>query len=80
MAEIGLVPCARVAHAVGEAAVPRDRSPCSTHTFTQPNRLSIRCLMGYEDWTYRETEVRLRAHAELRDALGIDQVADSPTL
>jgi len=36
----------------------------------QPQLLAILCLMRYEDSTYRETEVRLAEHAELRRVLG----------
>jgi hypothetical protein len=80
MAELGAVRFAQIARDVAEAAVPQYRSPFSKHTFTQPSLLAILCLMRYEDWTYRETEVRLREHAELREALGIDRVPDYTTL
>jgi|SRR5690242_2452661 len=36
--------------------------------------------MRYEDWTDREAEVRLREHAELRAALGLERVPDDTTL
>ena len=36
--------------------------------------------MRYEDWTYREAEVRLQEHAELRAALAIERVPDFTTL
>lgn len=80
MAEIGVVQFARVAREVAEAALPRYRSPFSKHTFPQPTLLAILCLMRYEDWTYRETEVRLGEHAELRAALAIERVPDFTTL
>jgi hypothetical protein len=64
MAEIGVVRFAHVAHEVAEAALPRYRSPFSKHTFTHPTLLALLCLMRYEDWTYREAEVRLRKHAD----------------
>ncbi|HET8907289.1 MAG TPA: hypothetical protein VFN11_10025, partial [Ktedonobacterales bacterium] len=35
--------------------------------------------MRYEDWTYREAEVRLREHAELRTALAIARAPDFTT-
>jgi hypothetical protein len=38
------------------------------------------CLMRDEDWTFREAEVRLAEHGELRTALGLDQAPDDPTL
>lgn len=80
MAEIGVVQFARVAREVAEAALPPYRSPFSKHTFTQPTLLAILCLMRFEDWTYRETEVRLGEHVELRAVLGIDRVPDYTTL
>ena len=36
--------------------------------------------MRYEDWTFRETEVRLSEHGELRGALALASVPDYPTL
>jgi hypothetical protein len=80
MAEIGVVRFAQVAREVAEAVLPPYRSPFSKHTFTQPTLLAILCLMRYEDWTYREAEVRLREHAELRTALTIERVPDYTTL
>jgi hypothetical protein len=80
MAEIGLVHFAQVARQVAEAALPRYRSKYSKHAFTQPALLAVLCVMRYEDWTYRETEVRLAEHQELRDALGLAQVPDHTTL
>lgn len=80
MAEVGLLQFARVARTVAEAAVPAYRSRWSKHTFTQPRLLAILCLMRYEDWTYRETEMRLQEHAELRATLGIERVPDYTTL
>ena len=80
MAEIGPVQFARVAREVAETAVPQYRSPFSKHTFTQPSLLAILCLMRYEDWTYREAEVRLGEHTELREALGLARVPDYTTL
>lgn len=35
--------------------------------------------MRYEDWTYREAEVRLREHAELRATLTIERGPDHTT-
>ena len=62
MAEVGLVGLVRfahVAHEVAEAVLPSYRSKYSKHLFTQPALLAILCLMRYEDWTFREAEVRL---------------------
>jgi len=36
--------------------------------------------MRYEDWTFREAEVRLNEHKELRRALGLHQVSDHSTM
>src|SRR5215467_9059453 len=80
MAEIGLVHFAQVARQVAEAALPQYRSKYSKHTFTQPALLAVVCVMRYEEWTYRETEVRLAEHQELRDALGLARVPDHTTL
>jgi len=33
--------------------------------FTQPQLLAILCLMRYEDWTFREAEVRLAEDPDL---------------
>src|SRR5688572_20459076 len=80
MAEVGLVTFARVALCVGRAALPAYRSTCSKHRFQQPQLLAILCLMRDEDWTFREAEVRLAAHAELLAALGLQYVPDSTTV
>ena len=80
MAEVGLVTFARVALRIGQAALPAYRSKFSKHRFQQPQLLAMLCLMRYEDWTFREAEVRLAAHRELRTALGLDHVPDYTTL
>lgn len=80
MAEIGPVQFARVVREVAETAAPQYRCPFSKHTFTQPSLLAILCLMRYEDWTYREAEVRMREHAEFRQALGLERAPDYTTL
>jgi hypothetical protein len=80
MAEIGLVQFARVALDVAQATVPRYRTTFSKHQFTQPQLLAILCLMRYEDWTYREAEVRFAEHSELRRALQLRSVPDYTTL
>jgi hypothetical protein len=63
MAEVGLVRFAQVAREVAEAVLPTYRSKYSKHLFPQPALLAILCLMRYEDWTFREAEVRLGEHA-----------------
>lgn len=80
MAEVGLVQFARVALDVAKATVPRFRTIFSKHQFTQPQLLAILCLMRYEDWTYREAEVRIAEHSELRRALQVGSVPDYTTL
>jgi hypothetical protein len=79
MAEIGLVHFAECALAIAKRVMPLYRSKFSKHTFTQPQLLAILCLMRYEDWTFRETEVRLQEHVELRKALGLKQTPDYTT-
>ena len=59
MAEVGLVHFARVALEVAEAVLPDYRTKFSKHIFTQPQLLAVLCLMRYEDWTLRKTELRL---------------------
>jgi hypothetical protein len=80
MAEIGIVPFARIALAVGRTALPAYRSKFSKHQFTQPQLLAVLCLMRYEDRTFREAEVRLAEHRELREALGLPVAPDYTTL
>ena len=80
MAEFGLLPFARVAWQVATAVLPPYRSRFSKHQFSQPQLLAVLCLMRYEDWTFRETEVRLREHSELRWALRLPSVPDHTTL
>src|SRR5271169_4240170 len=80
MPEIGLLPFARVALQVATQVLPPYRSRFSKHQFTQPQLLAVLCLMRYEDWTFREAEVRLREHGELREALQLQRVPDYTTL
>jgi len=80
MAEVGLLPFARIALQGFRAVLPRFRSRFSKHQFTQPQLLAILCLMRYEDWTFREAEVRLSEHRELRQVLGLVSVPDFTTL
>src|SRR6266852_5741522 len=80
MAEVGLLAFARTAWEVGRAVLPLYRTRFSKHQFTQPQLLAILCLMRYEDWTFRETEVRLREHSELRAVLRLSSVPDYTTV
>src|SRR6266498_5003685 len=80
MSEVGLVPFARVALEVSREVVPAYSHRFSPQRFTQPQLLAILCLMRYEDWTFREAEVRLAEHRELRRALRLRRVPDYTTL
>ncbi len=80
MPEVGLLPFARIALEVATTVLPPYRTRFSKHQFTQPQLLAVLCLMRYEDWTFRETEVRLREHGELRRVLGLNSVPDHTTL
>jgi hypothetical protein len=80
MAEIGLVRFARLALQVSQAVLPAQRTKFRKRQFTQPQLLSVLCLMRYEDWTFREAEVRLCEHTEPRSALQLSSVPDYTTL
>jgi len=80
MAEVGLLPFARMALDVASTVLPTYRTRFSKHQFTQPQLLAILCLMRYEDWTFREAEVRLREHGELRAVLRLSSVPDYTTV
>ena len=80
MPEVGLVSLARHAVTIARTVLPRYRSKFSKHQFTQPQLLALLCVMRYEDWTFREAEVRLREHRELRRALGLRTVPNYTTL
>ena len=60
--------------------LPPYRTRFSKHQFTQPQLLAVLCLMRYEDWTFREAEVRLSEHRELRGTLELSRVPDFTTL
>jgi hypothetical protein len=78
--EIALLPFAGVALQVASAVLPTYRTRFSKHQFTQPQLLAILCLMRYEDWAFREAEVRLREHSELRAVLRLSSVPDYTTV
>ena len=80
MGEVGLLPFARIALQVCRAGLPGYRSGFSKHQIIQPQLLAILGLMRYEDWTFREAEVQLGEHRELRQALGLVSVPDFTTL
>lgn len=80
MAEVGLVRFAKVALEVSSAVLPLYRKKRSKHIFTQPQLLTVLLLMRFEEWTLRETEVRLLEHKELREAIGLSRAPDYTTL
>lgn len=80
MAEVGLVLFAKTALEVMNEVMPPYGSKFSKHTFTQPQLMTILCLMRFEDWTFREAEVRLAEHSDLRRALGLERAPDHTTL
>lgn len=49
-----------------QAALPAQRAKFSKRQFTQPQLLTVLCLMRYEDGTFGETEVWFSEHSELR--------------
>jgi hypothetical protein len=80
MAEVGLVLFAKTAHEVMQEVLPAYSGKYSKHIFTQPQLMTILCLMRFEDWTFREAEVRLAEHSDLRRALGLERAPDHTTL
>jgi len=54
MAEVGLMLFAKTALEVMQEDLPAYGSKFSKHTFTQPQLMTILCLMRFEDWTFRE--------------------------
>jgi hypothetical protein len=80
MAEVGLLAFARIALEVSRAVLPPYRTRFSKQQFTQPQLLAILCLMRYEDWTFREAEVGLSEHREVRQTLRLSRVPDFTTL
>jgi IS5 family transposase len=80
MAEVGLVKLAKTALKVTKAVLPERRSRFSKKQFNQPQLLALLCVMRFEDWTYREAEVRLAEHQELRRALELESVPDHTTV
>jgi DDE family transposase len=80
MAEVGLLPFAQTALKVAHVVLPPYRSRFSKHQFTQPQLLAVLCRKRYEDWTFRETEVRLRERRELRRVLQLRSVPVYTTL
>jgi DDE family transposase/transposase-like protein DUF772 len=80
MAEVGLVAFTECALQIAESILPKYRSKFSKHLYTQPQLLTILCLMRYADWTFREAEVRVNEHSDLRTALKLEVAPDFSTL
>ena len=80
MPEVGLVKLAATALKIARRVLPARRTRFSKKQFTQPQLLALLCVMRFEDWTYREAEVRLAEHQELRRALDLQSVPDHTTV
>jgi hypothetical protein len=65
---------------VSRVVLPPYRTRFSKHQLTQPRLLAILCMMRSEDWIFREAEVRLREHRELRQRLGLPSAPHFTTL
>jgi hypothetical protein len=79
MTEIGLVKFARPALEISQAVQPGHRTKFSKRQFSQPQLLAVLRLMRYEDWTFREAEMRLSEHSELRFALRLQTLSNYTT-
>src|SRR5260221_5741776 len=71
MAEVGLLPFARVALEVATQVLPPYRTRFTKHQFTHPQLLAGRFLIGHQDWILPEAATRLREHPELRAPIKI---------
>src|SRR5258706_15745090 len=71
MAEVGLLPFARVALEVATQVLPPYRTRFSKHQFTQPQLLAVLWPMRYEDCAFRGTETPLGENQEVRAAMKI---------
>jgi len=80
MAEVGLLPFARVALEVATQVLPPYRTRFSKHQFTQPQLLAVLCLMRYEDWTFREAENALARAPRVARRIEIARGTDYTTL
>jgi hypothetical protein len=79
MAEVGLSALCQDGARSDQEVLPAYSGKFSKHTFTQPQLMTILCLMRFEDWTFREAEVRPAGHSDLRAALGLERVPDHTT-
>ena len=80
MTEVGPARFAEVALRASSRVMALYRTARSKHIFDQPQLLAALLLMRFEDWTFRETEVRLLEHTELRQVLGLKSAPDHTTL
>ena len=80
MPEVGSVRFAQEALSVAESVLPAYRTKYSKRLYTQPQLLAVLCLMRYEDWTFRETAVRVGEHTDLLRVLGLTQAPVHGTL
>ena len=69
-----------VARQVTEQVVPAYRTKGSKHVYTQPQLLTLLCLMRHRRWSYREIENWLATQSELLADLGLRHVPDHTTL
>src|SRR5260370_12652910 len=76
MAEVGLLPFARVALEVATQVLPPYRTRFSKHQFTQPQLLAVLCPLRCEDWTFREASDRFGEHQGCGPALQFPGVPD----
>jgi hypothetical protein len=60
--------------------LPAQRTKFSKWQLTQLQLLAVLCLMRYENWTFREAEVRFGESTELQSALELNSVLDYTTL
>lgn len=63
-----------------QEVLPAYDSKLSKYTFTQAQVMTSLCLMRFEDWTFREADVRPAEHSDLRRALGLERASDRTTL
>lgn len=81
MAEVGLLPFARVALQVPTQVLPAYRKRFPKHQPREPQLLAVLLMMLYEDWTFRKAATRrLREHQEMRAALYFTAVPYCATL
>lgn len=80
LAEMGLVRFTRLTLEVCGAVLSAQRTRFSKRQFTQLQLSAALCLIRYEARAFRDAEVRLGGHAELRSALKLSSVHRRTTL